>query len=573
MARHSIDGRSIIYQAGVSYVLVSPPSDADRYIANSGAALLDGDYLLFDDDGVFVFAYRPSTAAIIYQRVGWDMFNHGVASGDPTPTGAVIWTRVNTWQQETNMLVEVSTASDMSAIVYEKLVPSNEFSSSRDYTYSLDLHGLLQPATRYYYRFSYLNNRSTTGTFKTFPLPTASPALLKFAVITCQHYQEGYWQAFDTIAGISGLDFVLHLGDFIYDYVRSDGVAGRTILLPGGVAQDAYTVPASLADYRTLYKTYRTDASLRALMAAVPFIIMADDHEFTNDYYYNEEAATHTGPDHPYNANATQMETLWQAAMRAFSEYTPSRIPAQRHRRLQYGDLLDGWIIDSRFTRSPHPCGEGYTDRVFSEGCAQQTAADQTMLGVEQLRWVTDGLAASTARWQMLGSPELFSELLVPGDVLPRYLKLDGFDGYPNDRDAILAAAAAAGSHLLVISGDLHANIVSRIYAPGTNTLLGAEYMTPALSSNTLGTELLDTLGYFTEANHEGIILANNATGDTRIISAEAYKHGFIIISVAQANVQCDLYTNDATDSGSVATLTNSWVTNRTTLNTVETYP
>lgn len=573
MTQHALEARCLIYFNVSVYQLVDPPSEASRKITNSGASLLDGDICLFDDNGNFVHAYRPSTSATVYQQAGWEMFNYGIASGDPTPTGAIIWTRVQTWQQDTNMLVEVSTASDMSAVVYKKLVPSSQFSASADYTYSLDLNGLLQPATRYYYRFSYLNNRSGTGTFKTFPLPTSSPALLKFAVITCQHYQEGYWQAFDTIAGISGIDFVLHVGDFIYEYTRSDGVAGREILLPSGVAQGSYTVPSTLSDYRALYKTYRTDSSLRALMSAVPFIIMPNDHEFTNDYYYNSSAVTHTGPDHPYKSNAVQMETLWQAAMRAFGEYTPSRVPAQRHRRLQFGDLMDGWVIDSRFTRSPHPCGEAYTERVFTEGCGQQTAADQTMLGAEQLRWVTDGLTASSARWQMIVSPELFSRLLVPGDPSVRYLKLDGFDGYPNDRDAILSAAANVNSKLLVVSGDLHANIVARIYEPSASTLLGVEYMTPAVSSKTLGTELLDTISYFTEANHESIILANNATGDTRIINVEAYKNGFIVISIGQDNVQCDLYNNNAAVATDTPVLVGSWITARATMNTTQFYP
>lgn len=559
----------ILNYGGVGDLFLGTPSvDVLAVTLSVGVTLQADDTILFSENGLLLAIVRGGV--VIYQNEDWSMFNYGVASGDPTPSGAVIWTRVNTWYASTYMLVEVSENSDMSSPTFTKRVSSAEFSSSRDQTYKLDLDGLLQPATLYYYRFGYMGYNSATGRFRTMPAFSSSPAATIFAVLTCQHYQEGYWHGLATLTARNDLAFILHLGDFIYDYTRPDYLTGRGLLLPAGVAQSTNMVPTSLADYRYLYKVYRTDSYLQALMAKYPFVIMLDDHEFANDSYFNEDALVHLGTNHPYNDDGLQMETLFVAARRAFYEYTPTREGFETYRRLQYGDLMDLYILNERDFRDPHPCGITYAERVYTAGCDQMTAADQTMLGTSQLQWLRDNLAVSTARWQVLGNPVLFSKLLVPGDPTPVYLKLDGWDGYQYERNIILNDFVANGNKPLVITGDLHSGLCARLYQPSTANVVGAEYMTPAFSSNTLGTELLDTLGdIFTEENHEAVIMNNNAP----VLYVNAYQQGFLVMTIARDNAQGEWYMNDATDTSSLPTLSRAFVTNRATLATGSTYP
>src|SRR5205814_1234597 len=102
-------------------------------------------------------------------------------------------------------------------------------------------------------------------------------ALVKFAVITCQDWSTNHWGAFDMLLQ-EDVDFVLHLGDYIYETV-GDSPANpaearhAALTLPEGAFVNGATgakYASSLADYRYLYRTYRSDPRLQALHARFP---------------------------------------------------------------------------------------------------------------------------------------------------------------------------------------------------------------------------------------------------------------------------------------------------------------
>ena len=171
----------------------------------------------------------------------------------------------------------------------------------------------LQPNRHYYYRFIAPDNSiSRTGRTCTAPSPE-SRHTLKIAVFSCQDYEQGYFTAYrrfideDTKAPPNEkVNFILHVGDFIYETVRGPGTVGDTDLngnpislvnadgsprrigrLPSGGrrTQRGWYVPDSLEDYRVLYRTYLADPDLQEARALYPFVQIWDDHELFNDYW------------------------------------------------------------------------------------------------------------------------------------------------------------------------------------------------------------------------------------------------------------------------------------------------
>jgi len=90
------------------------------------------------------------------------------------------------------------------------------------------------------------------------------------------------------------LDFIIHLGDYIYETtgdslfqsasgVRNIEFADSEGALSIGVGSNKTQAANSLDNYRQLYKTYRTDELLQRVHERFPMIAIWDDHEFSDD--------------------------------------------------------------------------------------------------------------------------------------------------------------------------------------------------------------------------------------------------------------------------------------------------
>jgi alkaline phosphatase D len=156
--------------------------------------------------------------------------------------------------------------------------------------------GGLEPGTTYYYRFSYraLDGiaQSRVGRTRTAP-PEGSKAPVKFAVLCCQDYAGKYFHVARHIAA-QDVDFVLHLGDYVYETAGNPAFQAPTEergvvfsapdeALELGEGEGTFLAAQSLSNYRDLYKLYRSDPDLQALHERHPIIAIWDDHEFSDD--------------------------------------------------------------------------------------------------------------------------------------------------------------------------------------------------------------------------------------------------------------------------------------------------
>lgn len=226
-------------------------------------------------------------------------FPQSIASGDPRPESVVLWVRVeDAERRDEDLLVELSMSEDE-----EFTRPLSLTAEARSLTTGPDAdHCLLvrvsglQPATRYYYRFRYDTGAGVAQTRvgRTLTAPAADADVKpKFAVISCQDYNGKYFHVHRHVAE-QDVDFVLHLGDYVYETVGDPSFQAPTDerevvfsapeeALELGRAGGRFLAAQSLSNYRDLYKTYRSDPDLQALHERHPIIAIWDDHEFSDD--------------------------------------------------------------------------------------------------------------------------------------------------------------------------------------------------------------------------------------------------------------------------------------------------
>lgn len=437
------------------------------------------------------------------------VFQQSVASGDPTPSGVVLWTRINPELVGDDLAFQVARDADFAQLVLEGVVRRDHIEARRDHTVKIDLDGQLEADTRYYYRFVYAGAVSRTGRCRTAPPAGAHLDRLKFALLTCQDYTNGYYGALDYVADDDSIDFVLHLGDFIYETAgdprfQSLPYPDREIIMPSGglVAMD-------LADYRHIYRSYRRDPSLRRALENHTWIITRDDHETANDCYWDYERHTLGAPDHPYTteqgADPVKLNRLMLDSQQAWLEYVPARVRVEEastdpqrflriYRNFHFGDLADLFVLDTRTYRTPHPCGEGNLGGRYLPSCPALGQPQHSMLGRKQREWLIDGLIASRSVWKVLGNQTFMGRLGVPGGNDGGIFNADAWDGYAYERDMLMQELKANRvDKLVTLTGDLHTYIASYLKADYANlnpfdfgNFVGVEFMTPSITSSNL---------------------------------------------------------------------------------------
>ena len=96
------------------------------------------------------------------------MVSDGVAAGDVSPTGAILWTRAENGGSPTDLTAQVATDPGFGNIVS---AISGTTDAASDFTLKLDATGLTAN-TQYYYRFLAPDGgASTAGQFTTAPTP------------------------------------------------------------------------------------------------------------------------------------------------------------------------------------------------------------------------------------------------------------------------------------------------------------------------------------------------------------------------------------------------------------------
>lgn len=415
-----------------------------------------------------------------------EVFSHGVASGDPLHDRVILWTKLTPRSFGKSIDVAWSIAADPK---FQKVVRSGRATTdvTRDFTVKIDVAGL-EAGLTYYYRFEALGTRSPIGRTKT--LPVGDVASLRFAVASCANYPYGYFNAYARIAERHDLDFVLHLGDYIYEYelnyYSNPALTGLRDAVPANEI-------LSLTDYRLRHAQYKSDVDLQEAHRQHPFICVWDDHEFANDAYR----------DGAENHNPEKGDGDWRArkrnAIRAFHEYLPIRSRSftdeKIYRRFKFGTLADLIMLDTRIhgrDRQVDPKSEGeaipYSDPVISD-------PKRSLLGFDQERWLTNELSGSKKReasWRFLGQQVMMAQLSATKGASLR--NSDQWDGYAPARDRLFKHLI--DQHIannVVLSGDIHSSWCNDLtsapwdasaYDASTGKgVVGVEFITPAVSS------------------------------------------------------------------------------------------
>ncbi len=482
-------------------------------------------------------------------------FEHGVASGDPLEDRVILWTRVTPEIPTAEALpveVLVSKSPDLSAPRVYRTVAR----ATSDFCVKVDADGL-DSDSWYYFAFVCGSNSSPVGRTRTFPAPGARVRRARFATVSCSNLPYGHFSVYTALAKVEerDLDFVLHLGDYLYEY--GPGNYDDPASVPNRVHSPANEM-VSLSDYRGRHSQYKQDPDLQAVHQQYPMICIWDDHEFTNDAYKG-------GAENHDPATEGDWETRKQAAVKAYFEWMPVREfdadSLRIWRRFQYGDLIDLWMLDTRI--------EGRDAPASLPVGMEHTDPERKLISDAQMNWLTEGLKSSGCVWKMVGQqvmfgqlnlaelpqPELFSQWM-PAGTTQQGLNMDQWDGYAASRSAVLDAIELNNvDNVVVFTGDIHTSWANEIYRnPGSlvgdlfqDEPLAVEFVCPSVTSPG-----------FPDGAAELAAAALGAT-NPHIKYAELKTRGFILMDVTRQGAQAEFhYVSSITDESRKGELNDS---------------
>jgi alkaline phosphatase D len=380
-----------------------------------------------------------------------DPFSVGVASGDPTSTGVVLWTRLAPRPLEPGgglppeiIEVEWELGSDDARRQVRRRGRALA-TPQLGHSVHVEVDGL-EPDRWYWYRFRAGGAESPAGHTRTFPGAESMPERFRFAFASCQHYEQGLFTAYEHMAH-DELDLVFHLGDYIYEYEGKENKVrkhfGKEI--------------TSLDDYRIRYAQYRSDPLLQAAHAHCPWMVTWDDHEVDNNYAgsVSEESGVDPADLLARRANAYQ----------AYYEMMPLRraqLPLGPHLRLyrkaSFGRLAELLVLDTRQYRTDQPNNDG--NRELNEAALDRS---NTLLGARQRDWLESALIASPANWNVLAQQVMMGMVdVAPGE--PKRYSMDQWPGCAYERMRLVEFLADRRvPNPVVLTGDIHSNWVNEL--------------------------------------------------------------------------------------------------------------
>ena len=440
-------------------------------------------------------AATPAQQAAIYPQ--------SVASGDPRTDGILLWTRVERTLQGApsgeRIAWQISSSASFNdlAVLIEGVAT---ISASRDSTVKFSVaHAVLQPFTKYYYRFVYNQIPSRTGCFKTLPLATASLAELRLGYVVCQDYGNGFYNALTYLAK-EELDYIIHLGDYIYETIAAPSFQNSPVRTVPPFASGG-AIPQNIDDYRHLYKVYRSDVNQQAVHENFSYILLWDDHEFANDCHRDFHPDNDVAPNTP----TTPQPALRQAANQAWSEYGLADTPfnpgadwessIRVYRSFSFGTLAELIVTDERLYRDGPPCGSNEEGgRYFSFGCSELGDSSRSMLGANQHAWFVDQLTSTKATWKLWANEVMLMQLKLG----PLYVDLDQWDGYQQERNSILNVVKHGDiKNFVALTGDLHTFLAGYLKTDFDNPFesnVGVELMVGSITSANLCEEIVSAL-------------------------------------------------------------------------------
>ncbi|MBB5684861.1 alkaline phosphatase D family protein [Sphingobium boeckii] len=468
-------------------------------------------------------------------------FTLGVAAGDPTPEGFVLWTRLapepmkpDGGMPPLDVRVRWEVAEDAA---FRRIVRSGTAIARAGLAHSVhvEVDGL-RSHRPHWYRFLVAGaDASPVGCARTAPAAGAAVDRLRVAMVGCQNFEMGYFTAYAHLARETDLDAVFHYGDYIYELGP-----GATV----GPRRHVGNELASLADYRQRYAQYKVDPDLQAAHGAAAFIMSFDDHEIDDNW---------AGALDKDGNSAAMFAPRKAAALQAWYEHVPVRraqLPGPHstmYRRLDYGSLVRMHILDTRSHRSDQQCERlGMTAEERSQ-CPRIDRPERTMLGAAQEAWLDRGLA-NEARWNLIAQQVM---------VMPHDSRKDGstvtdtstdnWNGYPLARQRLIDSIHRRRlTNVVIGSGDAHQNYIGAVPLDVRN-LEG-----PAIASDFLAASISSGGTGGVRHPDEQDALSNNP--NMRLINNQ---RGYHLHTIAADRWQTEVKAMDQVDrpGGSIATL------------------
>src|SRR5215813_5030354 len=334
---------------------------------------------------------------------------HGVQSGDVSINSGVVWARTD---RPSRMFVEIATTDsfkDIHSGAFVDALPESDFTAKL-------LVGNLPAAQDIFYRVRFQDLASPTivgepqvGRFRTAPDDRRSISFIWSGDTAGQGWgideSRGGMRAYATMLK-NRPDFFIHNGDNIY----ADEPIAAEQKMPNGqvwrniVTEDKSKSAETLTEFRGNYKYNLLDKNLRAFNAEVPIFTQWDDHEVTNNWWPGEPLTRAEHQRKKYvEKNALALAVR---ASRAFHEYMPMRdtiAEAGRvYRKIDYGPLLDVFMLDMRSYRGPN-----------AEGREETYGPAAYFLGPTQIAWLKKELADSRATWKVIAADMPLSLIVV----------------------------------------------------------------------------------------------------------------------------------------------------------------
>jgi alkaline phosphatase D len=423
----------------------------------------------------------PPTSAAVRRRIPFAdyPFKLGVASGEPLADGFVLWTRLapqplsGGGMPAENVEVSWQVAKDekMTQVVARgTAVATPELAHS----VHIEVAGL-EPDRWYWYQFAASGETSPVGRTRTVPRPGDMPQRLRFAFASCQHYEQGYYTAYQHMVQ-EDLDLIIHLGDYIYEY----GPKAKQVRYHIGPECE------TLDEYRLRYAQYRSDEHLQTAHTLFPWLVTWDDHEFDN----NCAGEVSEEPD----VGKAKFMARRALAYQAYYENMPLRraqLPngphARMYRRSDFGRLAGFAVLDTRQYRTDQPNGDGNKP----PGTAVYDPK-ATLLGVEQEQWLYATLRSSPSRWNVLAQQVMMARVdRTPGEVVA--YSMDQWPGYELNRQRVLKFFAESKvTNPIVLTGDIHNNWVNDLQVDASNPqspVVGTEFVGTSITSGGDGAE------------------------------------------------------------------------------------
>ncbi len=330
-----------------------------------------------------------AAAAAFAPRLGWagtaERTNpRSIAVGDVTSQAATLWAR---GRREGRLLVQLSKDPDFRTV---REIMGPLASADTDFTARMRVEEL--PAREQLYWRATLDAQGDRAEWMTGSFRTAGAGRdVRFAWggDTCGqgwgiNDEAGGMRIFDAIRQHRP-DFLIHAGDLVY----SDGPLPESVRLPDGstwrnlVTPEVAKVSETLAELRGRFRYNHIDEHFRAMLSEVPILHMWDDHEVRNNWWPGSKVR-----DKRYAAKNTN--EILPHARRAFHEYTPTE-STQIYRKVEYGPLVDVFLLDTRSYRGPNSAGQ---QAWYHPG--------SYWLGPFQRDWLKVELARSKARWKIV---------------------------------------------------------------------------------------------------------------------------------------------------------------------------